>query len=137
LAFWLPGSNEGFQASLNVSPSQPLETIFYNEALTVCAAIQYAVSRIPSGSRLAVFTDNLNTVQMFSSLAALPSLNWMLISVVDLIIQYDVDLRVFHVSGVDNVVADHLSCLRNDAARRCAPGISISSFQPPRNALGA
>ena len=138
LAFWFPCSNEGFQAHLNVPPGQPSDTIFFNEALTVCSAIQHAVSRLlPDGRRLAVFTDNLNTVQMFSSLAALPTLNWMLIITVDLLIQHDIDLRVFHISGVDNVVADHLSRLRNDEANRCAPGIIISPFQPPRNALGA
>ena len=104
----------------------------------MCSAIQHAVSRLSSdGRRLAVFTDNLNTVQMFSSLAALPSLNWMLVITVDLLIEHDIDLRVFHVSGVDNIVADHLSRLRDDEAGHCAPGITISSFQPPRNALGA
>jgi hypothetical protein len=33
--------------------------------------------------KLAVFTDNLNTVAMFNTLVALPPYNWMLISVID------------------------------------------------------
>jgi hypothetical protein len=137
LAYWFPVTNEGFQAHLNVFPGQSSESIFFKEALAVCAAIQSAVARISTGGHLAVFTDNLNTVQMFNSLASLPGLNWMLITIVDLLTEHDVDLRVFHVSGVDNTVADHLSRLRNYEASCCAPGITISSFQPPRNTLGA
>ena len=135
LAFWFPSTNEGFQFDLG--SHDPPKTIFYNEALTVCSAIHHAISRVSIGGQLAVFTDNLNTVQMFNSLAALPALNWMLIAVVDLLLSHDVDLRVFHVSGVYNVVADHLSRLRNKEANQCAPNISLHPFQPPRNALGA
>ncbi|KAI9568900.1 hypothetical protein HD554DRAFT_2021520 [Boletus coccyginus] len=74
---------------------------------------------------------NLNTVQMFSSLMALSTLNWMLISIVNLLIQHDVDLQVFHILGVDNLVADHLFYLHNDTAHCYVLGITIFSVQPP------
>jgi hypothetical protein len=56
---------------------------------------------------------------------------------VDAIIESQLDFRVFYIPGVDNVVADHLSRWRNSAAETTAPGLSICSFLPPRNTLGA
>ncbi|KIJ66315.1 hypothetical protein HYDPIDRAFT_61092, partial [Hydnomerulius pinastri MD-312] len=135
LGFWFPSANLGFQSI--ITESEPSNTIFFYEALTVCAAILEAIKRIPMGGRLAVFTDNLNTVQLFNSLAALPTMNWMVLQVVDALLSADIDFRVFHVPGIHNIVADHLSRLRNELAIQASPGLQISSFLPPRRTLGA
>jgi len=135
MAFWYPSINHSFQSVLPGALSS--DTIFLFEALTVTAAIVDAVGKMDAHGRLAVFTDNANTVAMFNTLAALPPYNWMLMLAVDVILDVDIDLRVFHVPGVHNSVADHLSRWRNDEAREASPGLIISSFQPPRNALGA
>lgn len=135
MGFWFPSLRLGFQASIPVAT----ETIFHYEALCVTAAILEAVaSRLPPTTRkLAVFTDNLNTVQLFNSLAALPSMNWMLMRVVDTILPISLDLRVFHIPGCSNVVADRLSRLSNVEALSLVPGLSIHTFSPPRPSLGA
>lgn len=135
MAFWFPSVNVGFQA--RISAGQPTNTIFYFEALTVCSAILEASSFLPHGARLAVFSDNLNTVQLFNTLSALPTMNWMVMLVVDKLILTSIDCRVFHVSGARNVVADHLSRFSNDSAIQASPALSVRPFQPPRNALGA
>jgi hypothetical protein len=135
LAFWYPGLNIGYQSLL--PGAVPTGTIFYFEALTVTAALLDAVSRLRPGGRVAVFTDNLNSVSMFNSLAALPPYNWLLMSSVDAILSSQVDFRVFFVPGVDNVVADRLSRWKNEEAYAASPGLLIQSFLPPRNALGA
>jgi len=67
--------------------------------LCICAAILNAVTHLLNGGHLAIFTDNINTVQLFNSLAALRNFNWMLIKVVDVIIASNIDFRVFHVPG--------------------------------------
>ena len=135
MGFWFPSLHLAFQAEL--SGDEPGQTIFFFEALTVVGAIREAVNQVEQGGRIAIFSDNLNTVQMFNSLAALPSMNWLLLLSVDLVLRRDVDFRVFHISGSKNVVADHLSRLNNLEALTAAPGLVIHPFQPPRNALGA
>jgi hypothetical protein len=135
MAFWFPSLNLGFQCNLPGSISS--ETIFFFEALAVTSAIIDAVRRMEPHGRLAIFTDNSNTVAMFNTLAALPPYNWMLMLAMDVVLGRSIDLRVFHVPGVHNTVADHLSRWKNDEARKASPGLVISSFQPPRNALGA
>jgi hypothetical protein len=135
MSFWYPSLNHGFQAPLPGTISS--DTIFFFEALAVTAAIIDAAGRMHPHERLAVFTDNMNTVAMFNTLAALPPYNWLLMLVVDVILDSQIDLRVFHVPGVHNEVADHLSRWKNDEAREVSPGLIISSFQPPRNTLGA
>jgi len=135
IAYWFPFANLGFQSHL--PGDAPAGTIFYFEALAVTAAILDSVHRLPAEGRIAVFTDNLNTVSMFNSLAALPPYNWLLMVSVDAIIDSRIDFQVFYVPGVDNIVADHLSRWRNEEAESVAPGLSIHSFEPPRNTLGA
>lgn len=138
LAYWSPDSEFGFQSRLPTD--LPSETIFFAEALAVCSAIHSLLSgsytpRPPR--RVAVYTDNTNSVDIFNSLRASPPYNSILMSAVDVLLQLHIDLRVFHVSGADNQVADALSRFNNDAARRFAPGLIIASFTPPRDALGA
>ncbi|KIK80855.1 hypothetical protein PAXRUDRAFT_157514, partial [Paxillus rubicundulus Ve08.2h10] len=132
--FWFPTENLGFQVQLNNANHE--DSIFFYEALTVCAAVHEATKQIAYGSHLAVFTNNLNTVQMFNSLTALPSMNWMLIQTVDVLLNSAIDFRVFHIPGSLNVVADHLSHLRNDLAAQASLGLRITSFQPPHHTLG-
>lgn len=95
------------------------------------------VTRLPSvPARLLVYTDNSNTVDIFHSLRSLPPYNDLLKFTVSLLIKFNISLRVVHVPGVDNDVADALSRFDNARALAACPGLSISSFQPPRIALG-
>lgn len=135
LGFWYPALNLGFQSNLPDHP--PVNGIFFTEALCVASAIHDAVTRLPESGHLAVYTDSLNTMYIFNSLSGGPGFNRLLMSVVETILIFSVDFRVFHISGSDNVVADHLSRWRAREAELCSPGLRVSSFQPPRHALGA
>ncbi|KAF8125564.1 hypothetical protein EV363DRAFT_1175768 [Boletus edulis] len=135
LAFWFPHSHLAFQAP--VPPEMTSKSIFFLKALTVTSAILEATSRIGCHDCLAVFSDSLNFVQLFSSLGALPDMNWMLILVVNTLLLHSIDFHVFHVLGSHNMVADYLSRFRNAEALAVAPSLVIRAFSPPRVPLGA
>ena len=137
LGIWYPSLALGLQAPAHDIFAQHGGSIFYLEALCVCSAILDAAPRLSSGQQLAVFTDNVNTVQLFNSLSALPAFNWMLIQVADAVLDQGFDFRVFHVPGIHNQVADSLSCLQNAQLAASHPEMLISTFQPPRRRLGA
>jgi hypothetical protein len=86
-------------------------------------------------SKLVVYTDNLNTVHMFNSFSALPAYNGILKDAVDQLLS-DIDnpiqLRVMHVPGESNTVADALSRGQLHTVVDNVPGITIDTFSPPR-----
>ena len=150
MGFWYPGLDIGF---VSPTPTQwnPL-LIFYFEALCVLSALHDAHRRSPSGSRFLIYTDNSNTVDIFNTLRALPDYNHLLLTAVDILDEGHHDLRVLHVPGVKNGVADALSRLQLTRALELVPGLKISpfqpwswtkvagnklSFQPPQSTLGA
>ncbi|KAJ3831738.1 hypothetical protein F5878DRAFT_495871, partial [Lentinula raphanica] len=144
MAFWSPDKNQGFTAKVD-QDSSTAHLIFYWEALTVLAAVEW-ISSLPDvkGSRerpfrLTVRSDSSNTVDMFNSLSALPLYNPILLSAVDILIKHDIDLRVIHIPGSENVVADALSRFDLELARTLQPGLTIQPFTPPRldSTLGA
>ena len=77
-----------------------------------------------------MFTDNIDTVQLFNSLSALLAFNWMLIQVADLSLRQELDFRVFHVPGVHNAVADALSRLQNAQLAASHPELTYRPFNP-------
>lgn len=137
MGFWCPTRNVGFAAELPPVPASSLEdSIFWFEALTVLAALQWAASLRSPPSRLAIYTDNLNTVQMFDSLRASAPYNWILRSACEALITSGIDLRVWHIPGRDNIVADALSRQLLDVVFQRAPYLSIYPLIPPRLTLG-
>ncbi|KAF5323659.1 hypothetical protein D9758_019074 [Tetrapyrgos nigripes] len=112
--------------------------ILYFEALAVLSALSFALqASFPPPSHIVVFTDNSNTVNMFNSLKATPTYNPILMTAVDLLLQFNAQLRVFHIPGTENHVADSLSHFNNDLAYNASPSIIINPFTPPRVMLGA
>jgi hypothetical protein len=133
LGFWYPGLSAGFWSVVPEDP--PTGTIFYFEALSVLSAIIQSTSFGFPVNKLVVYTDNLNTVQMFNSLSALPAYNEILKSAVDHLLSdlaNPVQLRVIHVPGDTNIVADALSRGQLHTAIDNVPNISIHNFSPPR-----
>ena len=83
-----------------------------------------------------IYTDNLNTVQMFNSLACLPDYNLLLHHSVDIILAHSINLHVLYVAGEQNVVMDALSQCQFSTALNAVNNLQISTFQPPQWTLG-
>lgn len=150
LGFWYPALHRGF-AALTPCETPSTQIIFY-EALAVLSALHDATHRFPVGSKMVIFTDNFASVAMFSTLRALPEYNCILRAAVDLLLESNFDLRVVHVPGDQNGVADALSRGNFIRALQTEPDLTIRSFEtyqrvdriqsppilrPPRNTLGA
>jgi hypothetical protein len=127
-AFWYPELNRGF-ATFTPPDTPPNQIIFY-EALAVLSVLDDARHRFPHGSKIAVYTDNSVTVAMFNSLRALPEYNCILKASVDILLECDFQLRVLHIAGESNDVADALSRADFMRALRLRPGLTIKSFEP-------
>ncbi|KIJ32236.1 hypothetical protein M422DRAFT_184860, partial [Sphaerobolus stellatus SS14] len=134
LGFYVPARNLGFASGI---PTNPLvSNILFYEALTVASAIAWATALPTPPRRLLVYTDSLDTVEMFHSLRAKEGYNDLLLFVVELLMDRRISLRVCHVAGSNNPVADSLSCGLFDLTRQLVPYIHIGVFEPPRNVLG-
>jgi len=149
MGFWYPDLHLGFYAA--TPPDVDAEFIFYFEALCVLCALRDACRHSPPNGRLVLYTDNHNCVDMFNTLRALPEHNLLLRAAIDLLTDNHHVMRVLHVPGTENQVADALS--RRDFARAIEldPELVINPFepyrllrqdkslslQPPRDTLGA
>jgi hypothetical protein len=111
MAFFFLDTLHGYQSCLPHSP--PKDTIFYFEALAVCAAIHAASRCEPIPHHLIIYTDNTNTVDIFHTLRAKPAYNEILITSIDILICFHITLRVLYVPGADNIIANPLSRFEN------------------------
>lgn len=137
MGFWYPTGNIGFLHPINSITASPC--IFYYEALTIVSAIHWAVHSllIRPGSWLAVYTNNTNTVDMFNSLRGQPLYSPLLITIVELLLKFDIQLWVFHIPGEDNIVADALLRFHYDDIFYHSPTLQVYQFIPPQLTLGA
>jgi hypothetical protein len=135
MGFYFAESKSGFQSVLPHNP--PKDVIFFFEALTVLSIVQMVCSRPSIAKCLVVFSDNMNTVDIFSSLHTKPCYNTILKPTVSLLLQHHLDLHVIHILSEDNIVADALSRFQNSQALAACPGLSISPFQPPQLTMGS
>ncbi|KZT25384.1 hypothetical protein NEOLEDRAFT_1148021 [Neolentinus lepideus HHB14362 ss-1] len=74
---------------------------------------------------------------MFNSLHASAPYNNILRAAVDILLDSGINLRVHHIPGEENVIADALSRFQNHTATAVLPSLKVSVFQPPRWPLGA
>ena len=128
LAFWYPQLNIGFTLS---TPSQtPASQITFYESLAVLSVLEDARFRFGPDSKLIIYTNNFSTVAMFNSLRALPEYNCILKAAVDILVATKFNLRVLHIAGENNDVADALS--RGDFMRalRVQPCLTVKAFEP-------
>ncbi|KAJ7116635.1 hypothetical protein C8R44DRAFT_627562 [Mycena epipterygia] len=141
MGFWTAELLLGFYAA--VPADAPKNTIFFWEATCVLSALEWFCNSqrttLPAGrpARLTIFTDNLNSVQILSSLSAEPAYNVLLKAAVDLLIEHDVDLWVLHIRGEDNTVADAISRSNFSLVHSLVPELGLTPFQPPQCVLGA
>jgi len=135
LGFWCKEDTTGYLHIIR--DTSPIH-IFYLEALTVLSAIHHVASAYrPPPARLAIFTDNTNTIDIFNSLRATPEYNPLLLSAMTIALDFPLTFRVFHIPGDDNTVADALSRGNTALALALVPNLHLSTFQPPHVTLGA
>ncbi|KIY47513.1 hypothetical protein FISHEDRAFT_74617 [Fistulina hepatica ATCC 64428] len=139
MAFYIPATALGFQCPTGdvcLPRGVSQDRILYFEALAVVSAIMHALSMPPYPKRIIIRTDNTNTVDMFNSLHALPPYNPLLITTVDRLMQTGCHLRVFHIPGAQNTVADALSRFGNAYTTALSPRLQIHPFSPLCLSLG-
>ena len=54
----------------------------------------------------------------------------------DILLKTNIDLCIMHIPGTQNVVANALSQYDNELTTKLVNGLTIRTFQPPRDALG-
>ncbi|KIJ53333.1 hypothetical protein M422DRAFT_155327, partial [Sphaerobolus stellatus SS14] len=85
---------------------------------------------------LLVYSDSLNSVEMFHSLCTHKGYNKLFLFFTGLLIDNRISLHVCHVVGVNNPVADTLSRALFNLTCQLVPGINIGYFTPLQCALG-
>jgi hypothetical protein len=135
MGFWYHNTDVGYYSPTPTSP--PVEHIFYFEALCALSALRHAVESFPNKRRFVIYSDNMNSVNIFSSLRANPAYNHILQAASDIMIKHNIDLRVLHVPGSSNTIADAISRLNIATVLDIIPSFRLSYFQPPRFPLGA
>lgn len=129
IGFWCSNTSQAFYAPLPSLP--PTNTIFYFEAFVIACAVHWACKANEPPRRLAIHSDNKNSVDMFNSMRAQPAYNTLLLFAVDCLIAHTVDLRVYHIAGVENGIADKLSRFQIIQLIREHPQLLISQYAPP------
>lgn len=137
LGFWCSHRHVAFMADRPPAPTALEDHIFWYEALCVLAALEWAASLPSPPRRLAIYTDNLNTVQMFDSFRAREGYDDILLRACEILLETHIDLRVWHIPGVHNTIADALSRRLLSLVRQYRPDLAIYHFIPPLVTLGA
>ena len=137
MGFWWPDKCVGYYSPVPEATTE--EHIFYYEALCILSAIHYVTDSlcVPPTSKILIYTDNNNTVAIFNTLRCLPHYNPILIDTADICITTNIHLRILHIPGELNIVADAISRNNFPLAQQYAPNIVISPFLPPQLLLGA
>ena len=127
LGIWFLSEKKGYQCPLPIL--HPTDTILFSEALVVCSAVHIS-EHFPGVTCLLIATDNTNTFDIFASLSTQPVYNPILILAVNILLHYNVNLRVVYILGPLNHIADALSQYQNDLVRKLVPAIQIENFTP-------
>lgn len=129
LGFWYPVSKDAYHAPTPVNV--PSNVIFYFEALCMLLALNHIQTKAPRGSKILIYTDNKNTVDIFHFIKCLPVYNHLLKLEVNILIKNDYTLHVLHVLGKDNVVADTLSRVKSSIVLSAESELKFYNFNPP------
>src|SRR6266567_6442325 len=89
MGYWFPDHKVSYFSP--VPFSVPSDIIFYFEALCVAAALEHAHLSTADGARILIYTNNMNTVDIFNSLRCKPEYNPILCFAVDILIDSNHD----------------------------------------------
>ncbi|KAF5372145.1 hypothetical protein D9758_004969 [Tetrapyrgos nigripes] len=127
MGIWCPSLPHASYSPIDTpDPTQ----IFFYEALAVVSALSFAVS-FNRFQRVIIFTDNSNTVSMFNSLHAKPDYNPLLITAMNILLDANMHLRVLHIPGSNNNIADAISRNKFEVVKSEARGATLHFFTPP------
>jgi hypothetical protein len=101
------------------------------------SSLTFAIGLQPAPCRLLIYSDSMNTVDMFHSLKALDDDNCLLLFTILLLLPQTTSLRVFHIASSDNSVADVISRGLFPIASAIHPHLSVPPFKPPQDVMGA
>ena len=140
LAYYFPSLKLAYHAPL--PPNPPSDTIFWFKALAICSTIHHvadvwACNFLLKLDCLLVSTDSMDSICMFNSCHTKPSYNTHLISSIDVCIRSSLDVHVHHVTRKDNTIAKVISCKKFTLTLQLVPNLTIFTFTPPRDVLGA
>ncbi len=135
LVFWSPKHQVAHIADPIVNIEGQFN-IFFNEALTVLTALQWATSLSPPPKCLAIHTDSSTSFGIFSSLHTLNLYSPIIFESIKIQIEHKINLWVFLIEGKKNVVADALSQCLVSLTCQFAPGLMVCNFAPPLNLTG-
>ena len=140
LAYYFPSLDLAYHTPL--PPNPPSDTIFWFEALAIRSTIDHAADVYvcnfsPKLNRLLVSTDSMDSICMFNSCHAKPSYKTLLISSIDVHICSSLDVHVRHIARKDNTITNTISRKKFTLALWLIPNLTILTFTPPRDALGA
>jgi hypothetical protein len=134
LAFYILSFSLAFYAP--TPETNQARHIFFWEALAVVSAVVWATDLHYSPKRLLIFTDSMNTIDIFHSLKASEGYNALLLITMALLIDSHISLRVNHISGEKNLIADALSHALFHTAADLHHGLTVHLFSPPWDAMG-
>jgi len=134
LGFWSPSLPVGFYGDVpsNIKPN--LSHINFYEGLCVVSALEWAI-RFFSPKRLVIYTDSSSTAKAYDDLSVKEGYNGMLFYAVKLLIESGTTLRVIHIPGEENTVADALSRKKFDKFHELRSSWPLQEFTPPPDAL--
>ncbi|XP_006455382.1 hypothetical protein AGABI2DRAFT_56222, partial [Agaricus bisporus var. bisporus H97] len=105
MGIYLPSSNLGFWSIIDCSLEN--QWIYCRELWAVVMAIRYAIDTLSMADQnMVIYTDNSNIVEAFNTLSVEPPYNALLTFAIDLLLKSKCQLRVLHVPGIQNEVAD-------------------------------
>lgn len=122
IGLWIPKENIGYTFSL----PPPSRDIYWAELTAVVSCIM--ISKERSAHKVVVFTDSENVVDLFSSHRAIDTVRQMFKTAVDLMLNFKMDIKVKHVPGERNVIADNLSRNNLSLARSNVPTLQIETL---------
>ena len=137
LGFYCPADSIAYVYEHDDDPSVTQTLITFFESLCILSAIQWATTWHPVPNRLAIHTNSLNSVQYYNTFRAQDKYGVLIKAAAETLLLSGIDLRVFHISGKNNVVADLLSRRLYAKARSTSPSLKIHYFQPPQDVMGA
>lgn len=119
-AFWIPAHCQG-SYYLPVPLDTVSDIIFYFEVLAIAGVFDNLHTSAMNSSKIIMYTDSMNTVNTFNTMHCLPKFNPLLHHCMDIFLEKKFDICVLHIPGMDNVVADMISCHNFDKASKLVP----------------